>query len=120
MTVVFAPFGLAFYALPPGNALFYLCWFVTVAGHSAWFGTLFATIQELAPGRARATIVAVTVLAINLLGVGPGLLVTGLIGDRHGLTAGLLASVGLATLALVPFALAMRARLDHEPRSPVA
>jgi predicted MFS family arabinose efflux permease len=120
MTAFFAPFGLAFFTLAPGTTAFYLCWFVTVAGHSAWFGTLFATVQELAPGQARATTVAVALLAVNLLGVGPGPLVTGILGDRYGLTAGLIASVGVAALALVPLTIAARARLDPEPRSPVA
>jgi len=120
MTAVSAPFGLAFFTLAPGTAAFYFCWFVTVAGHSAWFGTLFATVQQLAPARARATMVAVALLAVNLLGVGPGPLVTGILGDRYGLTAGLLASVGVAALAIVPLAIAARARLDPEPRSPVA
>lgn len=120
MTAFFAPFGLAFFTLAPGTAPFYLCWFVTVAGHSAWFGTLFATVQQLAPGGARATTVAVALLAVNLFGVGPGPLVTGAVGDRHGLTAGLVASVVVAALALVPLALAVRARLDPEPPTPVA
>jgi MFS family permease len=119
MTALFAPFGLAFYSAAPGTPLFYLCWFVTVAGHSAWFGTLFATVQELAPAGARATTVAVALLAVNLLGVGPGPLVTGAVGDRYGLTAGLVSSVFVAACALVPLALAARLRLDPEPSAPV-
>ena len=57
---------------------------------------------------ARSTIIAFALLVMNLLGVGPGPLVTGMIGDRLGLTTGLLASLMVTALAIVPFALAAR------------
>lgn len=120
MTAFFAPFAVVFFTAAPGTPLFYATWFVTVAGHSAWFGPLFAAIQSLAPQQARATMVAFALLTVNLLGVGPGPLVTGILGDRHGLTVGLVASVFVALLAIVPLSLAARARLDPEPPSPVA
>jgi hypothetical protein len=53
--------------------------------------------------------VAFAILAVNLLGVGPGPLVTGAIGDASGLTAGLASSVGAMLLSLVPLGLAARA-----------
>ena len=108
MTAFFVPVGLVFYSVAPGTSLFYVCWFVTAAGTSAWFGPLFATIQELSPAHTRASTVAFALLVLNLLGVGPGPLVTGIIGDARGLTAGLLASLGVVALAVVPFALAIR------------
>jgi hypothetical protein len=49
--------------------------------------------------------VAVGLLALNLLGVGPGPWITGLIGDRYSLTAGLLSSLGVVLLSVVPFSL---------------
>ncbi|MEO8505675.1 MAG: MFS transporter [Acidobacteriota bacterium] len=110
MTLFFAPIGMVFYSLPPRTPLFYLCWFITSAGISAWYGPLFAAIQELAPAHTRATSVAFTLLVINLLGVGPGPLITGIIGDTRGLSAGLLLSVGVVALALVPFGFALRER----------
>lgn len=108
MTAVFGVSALLFYLLPVGTPLFYLFWFLAVAATSAWFGPLFAAIQELSPAHTRATLVAFTLLVINLLGVGPGPLVTGMIGDAHGLTTGLVVSVGVLLLAVVPFALAAR------------
>ena len=45
---------------------------------------------------------------MNILGVGPGAWLTGRIGDRQGLTTGLLIGVGVAACAVVPFALAAR------------
>lgn len=110
MTLFFVPISFVYYRLEPGTPLFHLCWFVTVAGTSAWFGPLFAAIQQLAPGQLRASTVALGLLTINLLGVGPGPLVTGWIGDRRDLTTGLLASLAVVALAVVPFALALRLR----------
>jgi hypothetical protein len=47
-------------------------------------------------------------LVVNLLGVGPGPWVTGLIGDRHSLTLGLVVSVAVGASAVAPFTLAAR------------
>jgi MFS family permease len=109
MTLFFVPVGFLFYRLAPGSPLFYVCWFLTAAGTSAWFGPLFAAIQELSPGHARSTTVAFALLVLNLLGVGPGPLVTGILGDRVNLTFGLLVSLGVVLVSVVPFALALRA-----------
>lgn len=109
MTVFFASAAFVFYLLPAGAPLFYLFWFLAAAGTSAWFGPLFAAIQRQAPAHARATTIAVALLAMNLFGVGPGPLVTGWLGDRFGLTLGLRASLVVVALAIVPFALALRA-----------
>ncbi|HLF56546.1 MAG TPA: hypothetical protein VI942_06840, partial [Thermoanaerobaculia bacterium] len=94
--------------LTPGSPLFYVCWFVTAAGTSSWFGPLFAAIQELSPSHTRSSMVAFALLVLNLLGVGPGPLFTGMIGDAHSLSLGLLVSLGVVATAVVPFALAAR------------
>ncbi len=108
MTLFFAPFSAGFYLLPVATPLFWPCWFLACAGTTAWFGPLFAAIQELAPAVARSTTVAFALLVMNVAGVGPGPLVTGLIGDSSNLTRGLLLSVGVVLAAVVPFALATR------------
>jgi MFS family permease len=108
MTAFFTPIGLAFYSMAPGTPLFFACWFVTSAGTSAWFGPLFAAIQELSPSHTRSTMIAFGMLVINLLGVGPGPLVTGMIGDSRSLTLGLLSSLLVAGLAIPAFAIAAR------------
>ncbi|MEK6375082.1 MAG: MFS transporter [Acidobacteriota bacterium] len=97
-----------FYSVTPGTPLFYVCWFFTSAGTTAWFGPLFSAYQELSPLHARSTVVAFALLVLNLLGVGPGPLITGMIGDARGLTLGLLISVGITAFAIIPFALAAR------------
>ncbi len=117
MTAFFTPVGLAFYNLAPGTPIFFLCWFLTAAGTSVWFGPLFAAIQELSPGHTRSTMIAFALLVINLGGVGPGPLVTGMLGDAYGLTLGLTASLCVVGLAIPAFALAARlAREDPEVR----
>jgi len=106
MTAFLTPIAWVYYSSTPGTALFYLCWFFTSAGTTAWFGPLFSSFQELSPVHARSTFVAFALLVLNLLGVGPGPLVTGMIGDRLGLTTGLLVSLVVTGLAIVPFAFA--------------
>ena len=116
MTAFLTPIAWVYYSSTPGTALFYLCWFFTSAGTTAWFGPLFSSFQELSPVHARSTFVAFALLVLNLLGVGPGPLVTGMIGDRLGLTTGLLVSLVVTGLAIVPFALAAR----REGRQPLS
>jgi MFS family permease len=111
LTLFFAPFGIGFFVLPPSSPLFYLCWFFSAASTVAYFGPTFAAIQELAPAHTRSSAIAMGLLLINLLGVGPGPWVTGLIGDRWSLTAGLVISIGVALGAVVPFTLAARRTL---------
>jgi MFS transporter, Spinster family, sphingosine-1-phosphate transporter len=108
MTVFFAPPSWLFYSIAPGSPLWYACWFLTSAGTTAWFGALFSGYSELSPPHTRSTIVAFALLVLNLLGVGPGPLVTGMIGDTRGLTNGLLVSVVVTVFAAVPFAFAAR------------
>lgn len=108
MTAFFAPLAFVFYSLPPSGPLFYVCWFITAAGTSAWFGPLFAALQGLAPAHTRATTVAFALLVLNLLGVGPGPLITGKIGDVQNLTLGLQISSVVVALAIPIFYFAWR------------
>ena len=108
MTAFFTLPAWLFYSITPGGVLWYACWFLTSAGTTAWFGALFSAYQELSPAHTRSTVVAFALLVLNLLGVGPGPLFTGMIGDARGLTSGLLISVGITALAIIPFALAAR------------
>lgn len=108
MTVALCIPAWLYYSITPGSPWWYACWLVTSAGTTAWFGPLFSAYQELAPTHTRSTMVAFALLVLNLLGVGPGPLITGIIGDRRNLTYGLLLSVIITLIAVVPFALAAR------------
>ncbi len=115
LPLFFAPWSVAFFLLSPSSPLFYVCWFFFAASVTAYFGPLFAAAQELAPKQARSSAVALTLLVTNLLGVGPGSWITGLIGDRISLTAGLLLSIGVSVGGAATFAIAARrtARAGH-------
>jgi len=116
LATFFALVSVAFYLLPSRTPLFFVGWFLSTAGASAWFGPYFVALQEASPAASRASSVALGLLAVNLLGVGPGPFVTGLIGDARSLTFGLAASAGVVLLAVVPFALAARcARPASDP-----
>ena len=108
MTVFLAIPAWLYYSITPGTPLWYACWLLTSAGTTAWFGPLFSAYQQLAPAHTRSTMVAFALLVLNLLGVGPGPLITGIIGDRRSLQFGLLASVIITAFAIIPFALAAR------------
>jgi predicted MFS family arabinose efflux permease len=81
--------ALLFYRLPPASALFYPCWFLAQAWLLGWYGPLVAAIDEVAPPGRRATFIGLSLLVVNVAGVSSGAYVTGLVGDRTSLTAGL-------------------------------
>lgn len=114
MTVFFTIPAFVFYTTTPGTPLFYACWLITSAGTTAWFGPLFSAYQELAPVQIRSTVVAFALLVLNLLGVGPGPLITGMIGDARGLGYGLILSLIITAFAIIPFALAARSEARKE------
>jgi predicted MFS family arabinose efflux permease len=96
----------AFYRLPPGSRLFFPCWCLAQAWMLGWFGPLMAGVDRAAPDGMRATVTGLALLVMNVAGVGAGPYVTGLIGDRAGLTAGLTwslvpAALGLALIGLL-------------------
>ena len=63
----------------------------------------------------RRPLLAFALLALNLLGVGPGPWITGMIGDHRTLTEGLLASVGVGALSALPLSMAARRLSRGEP-----
>lgn len=113
LTLFFAPFSVAFFLLPSTSPLFYVCWFFSAASTVAYFGPVFSAVQELAPAHVRSSAVAFGLLVMNLLGVGPGPWITGVIGDRVSLTVGLLSSIGVSTLSVLAFAAAARRSPDR-------
>jgi MFS family permease len=102
------PFALLFLLAQPGTPMFFVGWFLASMGSTTWYGPLFATAQELAPARIRSTTVAFLMLVINVLGVGLGPWITGLIGDRFSLTRGILVSLVVGACSVVPLTIAAR------------
>jgi MFS family permease len=103
-----APPTLLFFVAEPGSAVFYSAWVLSSLRGTIWYGPLYAATQDLAPAASRATAIAFLMLAINLLGAGPGPWLAGAIGDRWSLTAGLLVTTAAGLLSIVPFTLAAR------------
>lgn len=93
--------------------------FVTLL-NSVWYGPVFACAQSLVKPRTRATASAVILFVINLIGLGLGPLLAGIISDafaiQHGAAEGLrysLVAIGLVGLLAVPsFWLASRTLRD--------
>lgn len=106
--VVLVPPTLLFFSSAPGSAAFYAGWVLSSLRGTIWYGPLYAAAQDLAPETARATAIAFLMLAINLLGAGPGPWLAGAIGDRSSLTEGLVLTTWIGLLAVVPFAFAAR------------
>jgi len=98
--------ALVFYRTSPGSGLFFAAWFLAQAWLLGWYGPLVAAIGEMAPPGLRASVIGFGLLVVNVVGVASGPYVTGLIGDRASLTAGLAwslvpAAAGVVLLGLV-------------------
>jgi MFS family permease len=96
-----SPFGIIFLTASVDSGVFYASWILVSFVSTAWYGTAFATVQEIAPAGLRSTTVAFLMLCFNVFGIALGPWVTGAIGDAAGLTAGLIAA-SLVSLLGVP------------------
>jgi MFS family permease len=99
--LLLAPLNLAYRLAPPDSGFFWAGLFVGFFGLGAFYGPTFSTVQELAPPRIRATIVAFYILLLNLIGLGVGITLGGVMID-------VLASRGVAqpyTWTMVAFTL---------------
>lgn len=88
--------------------MFYICWALATFSSLSWYGPIFATVQDLAPLKIRATAVAFLMLAINIIGTGLGPLTAAAIGDKYGLKYGLPVCAAISYFALIPLVLAAR------------
>lgn len=80
MKVVALPFAVSFYFVDdPRTALG--CYFIAAIFAGAYLGPSFAMIQHLAPVRLRSTWAALSLLAINLIGLGLGPFLVGQLSD---------------------------------------
>jgi predicted MFS family arabinose efflux permease len=100
--------SITFYLAPAGSPLFFACWGIAQAWTLGWYAPLIATVHELAPRDAGGSVVGLCLMALNLVGVGLGPWITGVIGDRASLTLGLVSSVGVGTLGLCLLLVATR------------
>jgi predicted MFS family arabinose efflux permease len=106
---------LVFYRAAPGSGAFFTAWFLAHAWLLGWYGPAVTAVDEMAPAGHRASVIGFALLVANVLGVASGAYVTGLVGDRAGLTVGLLwslvpAAVGVLLMGLVGVVQMRRAR----------
>jgi MFS family permease len=121
--LVLAPLQIAYRLVPPDSVFFYLGIFFGFFGLGAFYGPTFATVQELAPPQIRATVVAFYILMLNLIGLGGGITLGGVVidvlqarGVAEPYTWTLLAFTLLSLLAVPLFWLAGRRFADDRAR----
>ena len=81
ITVVFAPFAIAFRLVDGDSIWFWVGIFVGFFQLGCFFGPTFSTVQELVPPNIRATVVAFYILLLNFIGLGVGITAGGIVID---------------------------------------
>jgi MFS transporter, Spinster family, sphingosine-1-phosphate transporter len=76
-----APFAILYRTVEPGSAFLFIGVAVGIFQLSAFYGPAMATIQELSPPGARATVTAFYILCANAIGLGIGITSTGVLID---------------------------------------
>lgn len=114
LKTVALPFALAFFLIDD-FAIAVTAYFIAVLFQNSYLGPSFALIQGLAPVRQRALWAAITLLAINLIGLGLGPTLVGVISDL------LKPSMGAASLrwAMLIFAMVTPWAIWHYWRAAV-
>lgn len=115
MFLALAPLTIAYRIVPADSPLFLLGIGVGVFVLCAFYGPSIATVQELSPPSARATVVAFNILCINTIGLGIGITGTGWLidvfrsaGAAQPYSSGVLMMTLVSMLALPAFFLAGR------------
>ena len=81
ITLVFAPFGIAYRLVDGDSIWFWIGIFVGFFQLGCFYGPTFSTVQELVPPNIRATVVAFYILLLNLIGLGIGITLGGVVID---------------------------------------
>jgi MFS family permease len=81
ITLFIMPMMLAYRLVDPSSPLFMVCMFLAFFQFGSVYGPIFGTVQELVPPEVRGTVTAVTLLMINVLGIGFGVTAGGLFVD---------------------------------------
>lgn len=76
------PINLAYRWVDPANPLFWLGLVATYFQLGAFYGPTFSALQELFPARVRATGVAFSIMAMNVVGLGVGVTGSGVLVDH--------------------------------------
>lgn len=115
MFLAFTPMMILFRIVPPESPLFIPGIGVGIFLLCAFYGPSVATVQELSPPSARATVIAFNILCLNAIGLGVGITGTGWLidvfrkaGEAQPYTMAALVMTAVSLLALPAFYLAGR------------
>lgn len=75
------PFNFAYRLMPGDHILFWIGLFFAFIQLGMFYGPTFATVQDLAPARVRATAIAFYILVLNMIGLGVGITFGGIMID---------------------------------------
>ena len=81
------PLLISFRFVDPSSALFYLGMAAGMFSVSSFYGPAFSTVQDLTPARLRGVMTGLLLVACNLLGLGIGAMMTGLLRDAFSANA---------------------------------
>ncbi len=79
--LLLSPINFSFRLVDPGHWWFFFAYLMTFFQLGAFYGPTFSTVQELVPARIRATVVAFYILMLNLVGLGLGITLSGVLID---------------------------------------
>jgi hypothetical protein len=80
-TLSITPLLLTYRLISPDSIFFYVGIAAGFVSFTAFYGPAFSTVQDLSPARIRGSMTAVLLLACNLLGIGFGAVLTGVLSD---------------------------------------
>jgi MFS family permease len=75
------PLLISFRFVDPSSALFYIGMAAGMFSVSSFYGPAFSTVQDLTPVRLRGVMTGLLLVACNLLGLGIGAMMTGVLSD---------------------------------------
>ncbi len=81
LMLTIAPLTVAFRFASPDSPMFFIALAFALFSVSSFYGPAFSTVQDLTPVRLRGLMTALLLVACNLVGMGLGALMTGLISD---------------------------------------
>ncbi|MDA9095599.1 MFS transporter [Porticoccaceae bacterium] len=81
------PLLISFRFVDPSSALFYVGMAAGMFSVSSFYGPAFSTVQDLTPARLRGVMTGLLLVACNLLGLGIGAMMTGLLSDAFSANA---------------------------------
>lgn len=79
--LILLPFGLAYRLVDSSSPMFWVGMFFAFMQLGLVYGPSFSTVQELSPPRLKATIMAAYILLLNLIGLGVGGTLAGIMAD---------------------------------------